>query len=345
MIEGLIARGATCRTEMWAPEDIIVLDRQRNATPEGIAKVRKSMAALGNQMQLQPLILSDRIPPALLIDGAHRLEAAKLEGWSHVRVEIWSGLTEADEKLLEAESNYARNELSIVEIEKSWTEVLEPFYRARAKERQAVGHANLRQGTEAAPVMRIPHNRETPKASGSLRTLASEITGVNLDTSNKVTDIRHMAESTTAPPELVTIAQRGLEKLQTRGASVNAVHKEILKRQERAAAVHNPGEAEARRREKLLDQLVNETTLLAERLGDDLAEDLRAAAGVNEMGREQLRSARVALTHSLSRLVVIECLLADDPVPMLRTAGSEVTKMLRDITAKGLELEVEDGNH
>lgn len=344
MIEGLIARGATCRTEMWPPEDIVVLDRQRNATPEGIAKVRKSMAGLGNQMQLQPLILSDRIPPALLIDGAHRLEAAKLEGWSHVRVEIWSGLTEADEKLLEVESNYARNELSIVEIEQAWTGVLEPYYKAQARKNQSEGGRVGGSAAEGDKVMRNPHNLPAVQPM-SMRSAAAGITGVSLDTINKVTDIRQMAESTTAPPELVSIAKRGLEKLQTRGTSVNAVHKEILKRQERAAAVHNPGEAEARRREKLLDQLVNETTMLAERLGDDLAEDLRAAAGVNEMGREQLRSARVALTHSLSRLVVIECLLADEPVPMLRTAGSEVTKMLRDITAKGLELEVDDGNH
>lgn len=334
MTEGLINGDASNRWAMVPVGDIVVYERQRAVDPKHVKNVQESFDELGSQMQLQPIVLADKGDHLKLLDGAHRLEAAKQAGWTHIRAEIWTGLHEKDEPLLEAESNRVRKALTAVEVEEVWTKILEPAYRARGRRNQI---GALRQGTED-PVTRNPGNGESPTRL-SLDDLARDVTGFSRDTIAKVADIRQIAESPTASEEVATAARRGLEKIQN-GSGVNAVHKAVMKVGFRSTA--SVAEAEARRREKELDQVVHNTTMLAERLGEALFEDLRAAAGVTEMGREQLRAARVALSHSVSHLVVIECLISADPVKALRVAGSEVTKMLRDITAKGLDLDLGD---
>lgn len=338
MTEGLINGNASNRWAMVPVGDIVVYERQRAVDPKHVKNVQESFDELGSQMQLQPIVLADKGDHLKLLDGAHRLEAAKQAGWTHIRAEIWSGLDEDDEPLLEAESNRIRKPLTAVEVEEVWTKILEPAYRARGKRNQgAAGSANL-PGQADSLVTRNPGNL-APAKRVSLDDMARDVTGFSRDTIAKVADIRQIAESPTASEEMATAARRGLEKIQN-GSGVNAVHKAVMKLEFKSTA--SVAEAEARRREKELDQVVHNTTMLAERLGEALFEDLRAAAGVSEMGREQLRAARVALSHSVSHLVVIECLISEDPVKALRVAGSEVTKMLRDITAKGLDLDLGD---
>lgn len=343
MTEGLISGTASNRWAMVPVGDIIVYERQREVDDKHVAAVAESFKQLGSQMQLTPIVLSDKGDHLKLIDGAHRLEAAKRSGWTHIRAEIWTGLLDEDEPLLEAESNRIRKPLSAVEIEEVWSKVLEPAFRARSKQNQIDGG---RAGGLARKVTGNPGNLPSGEASVrqhiNLDEAARSITGLSRDTLAKVADVRSFAESTTSPPEVVQAAKRGLEKIK-QGAGVNAVHKAVMNLEFKSTA--SASETEARRREKRLDQTVSETTLLAEHLGKDLGADLRIAAKTDQMSREQLRAIRVALAHALSEIVVIECELAEDSSEALRTIGSEVTRLMSDRSIKALDLEVDDGNH
>ncbi len=340
MTVGLISGDAENRWAMVPVADIVVYERQREVDHKHVAVVAESFEQLGSQMQLTPIVLSDKGDHLKLIDGAHRLEAAKRSGWTHIRAEIWTGLQDQDEPLLEAESNRIRKPLSAVEIEEVWSKVLEPAYRARGKRNQGVaGSANLPAQPNAL-VTGNPGNL-APAKRVSLDDMARDVTGFSRDTLSKVADIRHIAESPASSEEVARAAKKGLEKIH-KGSGVNAVHKAVMKLEFKSTA--SDSEAEARRREQLLDKTVSETTLLAEHLGEDLGVDLRIAAQVDQMAREQLRAVRVALAHALSAVVVIECELAEDSAEALRIIGSEVTKLMSDRSIKGLNLERDDAD-
>lgn len=336
MNEGLIH--GDVRQE-WKPvpvADVIVRERQRKLNSDHVKAVRESFDSLGGQLQLQPIVVDADL---VLIDGRHRLEAARQAGWEHISALILHEVTSEDRALLEAEANRVRLQLTPLEIEEAWTKIYEPAFKARAKTKQT---QSLKQGDEY-PVIRNSYNGDTEEPF-SLPKSAKQVTGISLDTINKITDIRQVAQSETAPEELREAAEKGLQKLQRPGASVDAVHKSLLQLQERASrSQQDPAETQRLQLEKRLDKTLSETTLLQERLGGELGQDLKSAACANQVAGEQLRAIRVALTHGLARVVAIECRLGGEPSQNLARLGGEVTRMLSEETIRDLELEVDNG--
>lgn len=323
-----------------AVDEVIVRERQRRVKAEHVQNVRASFASLGGQLQLQPIVLDKNL---VLIDGAHRLSAAKESGWTHISALILDGVDEEDRALLEAEANRVRLQLTPLELEEAWSTIYEPAFKARAKQNQAKGLDNLRQGKDL-PVTGTSGNREA--APASMPRAAKEATGLSIETLNKITDIRAVASSSTASEELRTAAEKGLSKLQRPGASVETVHKALIKLQERTSRLRqDPVEVHRKALEKRLDQTLTETTLLQERLGGDLGAELLAAARLEHIAAEQLRAVRIALTTALSRVVAIECGLSGDPAANLNRIGGEVTRMLSEETIKSMELEPDHGQH
>lgn len=352
MNTGLISSDIRVESTVVPVEDVIVRVRQRPVDEAHVAAIQKSFTELGGQLQLQPIVLDGG---NVLIDGAHRLAAAKLAGWTHIRAVVFHGATDEDRGLLELEANLVRKNLSVVEIEEAWRKFYEPVWAARAKENRARGVENLRQGPDV-PVIGNSNNREIPalvtgdssnRETGehvSLSAAAKAVTGKSLDTLNKVTDIRQLAESSTAPADLREAAQRGLAKLEQPGTSVEQVHKKLLRMQEiNRRAGEDPTEAHLRDLEKRLDQTLTETSLLAERLGGVLGSSLLEAAGVSQMSAETLRGIRVSLTHALAAIVVVECRTNPDPAGRLNQIGGEATRMLSERCMAGLQQAQSEG--
>lgn len=329
MNDGIIQSKISQDWKLVRVEDVIVKERLRDYDEDHINRIRRSFQELGGQLQLQPIVLDDRM---ILIDGAHRLEAANREGWEFISALVWTGVTEEDRPLLEAEANIVRKDFSPVELERIWKEHYEPATRAKAHANRAATQVN---GVEI-PVIGNTNNRETVAVSK----VARETVGRDIDWLNKVTDVRALAESTTAPEELKAAATRGVEKLSKPGAKVAPVHKELLKLQEAFGKRNQaPTERRAEALEKTLDRQVTESTLLAEKYSGDLGSELVEAAGVVPAGGESVRAIRVALTHALAGAITVECRTSENLSAALGSIGGEVVDLLNQLTVKQLGLE------
>lgn len=329
--------------------DVIVRERQRKVRPDHVNAIRKSFESLGGQLMLQPIVVDEAL---VLADGAHRLQAAKDEGWTHIPALVFHGATNADRELIEFEANRVRLQLTPLELEEAWTTLLGPAYKAKAREtRSATGKAqsgNLAQNQSKSALEGEPHrfigSSNKPVDAVSLPRAAKEATGISIETLNRITDIRTVAQSETSSPELRQAAQRGLEKLAKPGASVGAIHNELIKRQERER-LHSlsPSEAQERLLEKKLDQTLTETTLQAEKFCGVLSTDLEAAARVDQIAAESLRAVRVAMTASLASVLAIECKLDPDPMTAVQRLGAETMRMMSEKAIGHLGMEVDRG--
>lgn len=335
MSAGLLPKNARNRWCMVPVEDVCVYDRQRAVEQSHVDKVAESFAELGGQMLLQPIVVSERDGKVILIDGAHRLAAAKQEGWTHIAAIVWTGLDAASEALLENQTNLLRKQLSPVDLEKAWTEVLAPAFREQARANQAdAGALNLPGRTPALVTVNDGNWGNRPRVSLSVR--AKEATGLSLQTLKKVTEIRRIAESEDVIGELSDTARDGLARIHAGTASVNAVHRELRALSE--VCEKTEAEREDLRVEDTLDSLVNEITMLPERLRGSLGADVRKALTVHEYAPKQVSGIRIALTHALGELTRIECEQARDRRGALREVAGSTMKTLNEITTKGLKL-------
>ena len=223
-----------------------------------VAELLRSFEMLGGQLQLQPIIVDEQL---VLVDGRHRLEAAKRAGWNRIAALVFCGATVEMRPLLEAEANRVRRTLNVLELESIWRAHYEPGLRAAAKERQlaglrmrnardsesgpasrsaecpVIGNSNNQGSGEGA---RIATNDSSTAGSGATRTesvgrAAKRITGHSLDTLNKVARIRELATSEAGSPELREAAKQGLQRLATPGASVEMVYRALRERAAEAA--------------------------------------------------------------------------------------------------------------
>lgn len=332
----------------WEPvsiERIEIRDRAREISPEHVAALKSSFALLGGQLQLQPIVLDCDL---VLIDGAHRLEAAKQSGWSHIAAMIVTGTAHVDRALLEAEANRVRRSLSVLELEEVWRTHYEPELRAAAKRRQLAGLRRRPQPDSTnkvlKPVTGISNNDEPERLEHgqvveSLARSAKRITGFSLDTLNKVTQIRLLSTAPGVQAELQRAAQSGLAKLSVPGMSVESVYRALCNLQQRSQSVEaNVDAAQILANEAALERMLAETSLLAERLSGSLAEQIYDAACRSRANQEMLRATRVSLAHSLAAVVAFECNLDRAPVQALRRIGTEVSQLLSSISRSRLNL-------
>lgn len=335
MKNALISGEITVRSAELDPHSIIVRDRQRKVAVEHVERLQASFAETGRQ--IVPIAVSEREDGSfVLIDGAHRLEAAKRDGRTTIRAEIYTGLAEDHENVLEFVTNHARRELSPAEILLAWETFDLPLYESKARENRA---ATLKRGQEF-PVIPAGNNGDE-SVSVSLGSAAVEKTGHKPEWLDKVRTIRDLASSEEAPAPVREAAQRGYAKLQGSTAKVEPVYKQVQKIHEAVLQEQeDPEERKLRAAEKRLDEVVRDTTLFQDRMEGDIREVLQLAASQNPMSREMLRSARVALVHALTALVVVECEVDGGRGDALKRVGSEVTTLLHAQAVRQLGLEV-----
>lgn len=307
-----------------------------------VLRLQESYARLGGQLLLQPILLDGDL---LLIDGAHRLEAARRSGWYRVAALIFEGATKSQWSLIEIEANRVRKQPTPLELESVWRSHYEPEFRARAKTRRL---AALRKDMNAQPntaaIMGMPgsvlgntNNRARAEQPLSIAKAAKLTTGLSIDTLNKISEMRGVAESATDTMELRELAAEALRKVDRPGASVDAAHRQLMQAAARTMQVAKGiSDGQGPLPEAKLDRVLEDSSLLAERLTGSLGEALETAARSNAAAREQLRGVRISLARSLATVVAIECRLENDPIAALRNIGSEVSRLLSHTSAQQL---------
>lgn len=345
MKNALLPENVTIRPAELDVDAIIVRERQREVSDDHVELLQASITQTGKQ--IVPIAVSERPSGVLvLIDGAHRLEAAKRDGRLTIRAEVYSGLEEDHENVLEFVTNRARRDLSPAEILAAWETFELPLYELRAREKQAVaGRETLeaRGQIDRSPLI-ADSNKRGPVTAISIAQASVEKTGHDPRWFQKARIIRDLASNEEAPTSVRTAAQRGWKKLQSPTAKVEPVYKQVQKIHEAVLQEQeDPEERKLRAAEKRLDEIVRDTTLFQERMEGDILEVLQLAASHNPMNREMLRSASVALVHALTALVVVECEVDGARGEALKRVGSEVTTLLHAQAVRQLGLEVRHG--
>ncbi len=95
---------------------IEVQSRLRRTDSDVVEAYRDSMSEKG---QFQPILLERKSPQDgpgyILVDGAHRLEAAKLLGWTAISAEVRAPSSASERRLIEIDANLVRKDLSVLE--------------------------------------------------------------------------------------------------------------------------------------------------------------------------------------------------------------------------------------
>ncbi|SDQ32528.1 ParB N-terminal domain-containing protein [Leucobacter chromiiresistens] len=335
MSTAILPDNVTIRPAELDIASIIVRERQRGVDAAHVTLLRNSIRDTGKQ--IVPIAVSERADGKLvLIDGAHRLEAAKQDGRTTIRAEVYTNLAEDQESVLEFVTNRARKDLSPAEILEAWETFDLPLYQLQAKERQLSG---LRQG-QAIPVIPAGNNGEV-QPSVSVREVAIEKTGHEPEYLAKVAAVRNLAQAEDVPDEVREVAQRGYEKLKTSMAKVDPIFKAVQKTHDAVLRQsEDPEMVKKRAAEQRLDEVVRSTTLLQEKLESSDFRDVLVLAGrMGEWHRESLRAVRVALVNALSSVVVVECTVDGEVSQSLQRIGVEVTHLFSSQTLRQLGLE------
>ncbi len=334
---------AHASSSVWQPVPVarvMVGDRAREVHPDHVAALRRSFGRLGGHLQLQPIVLDERW---VLIDGIHRLEAAKQSGWTHIGALVVEGVRPGELPLLALEANRVRRNLSVLELEEAWRIHYAPGLREAASARRL---SALRRGrrTSASPrgSIDVPRtgppilgvsNNEDGSASESIGRAAKRITGHSLDTLNKVAQIRELSQSSTVPEEQRKAAELGLRRLATPGVSVEPVYRALRNLQRRTT--DREGSALSEREsadQSSVERVLFDTSLLADQLRGPLSDRLVSAARANEANLEMLRATRVSLARSLALVVAAECRVESDPLRALARIGREVSRLLSRVS-------------
>ena len=199
---------------------ILVRKRQRQIDHDHVRILRNSISEMGKQ--IVPVALSEQANGNLvLIDGAHRLEAAKQDGRSTVRAEIYTNLTDDLEGLLELVTNRERKDLTPTEILEAWESFDLPLYESKVKAKNqevAVETLTNRGVFGEVPITRIPGNRES-EAPLSIRQMTKESTGYDYDVLVKM---RYSHARTLVPDSKVSKARNAFRNTSCVRSSASA---------------------------------------------------------------------------------------------------------------------------
>ena len=309
--------------------------------PDHVASLCASFQLLGGELLIQPIVVDETLQ---LIDGAHRLAAAKQLGWRFISAVVFAHVSKRDRALMLAEANRVRKRLSVIDLEQEWRKLYAPELEYQAKQRQLAGlrkrfpHLAQRihetSPSSAAPVIGNSNNRgraywEGPRARAeSLAKAAKRITGYSIDTLNKVASIRGIAGSATAPAELRAAAIQGLQDIAVSRASVDAVFRQLRSGVQTAAqSVTEPTRAATDPGEVFLERLLIETSSIAERLGGPSSDALNGVRATDPVGIQLLEGVRSSLALALAHVAAAESLRDDQPAVALRRILTEAGKL------------------
>ena len=295
--------------------DVRVPDRQRPLDESHVEGLAESFGRLGGRLLLQPILLTHELE---LIAGRHRLEAARRSGWEHIPSMVAKpGLSREALAFMEFEEDRLQLQRTPLELFEGWSRFVEPVIRAEARSNMARGG----KGGLSTPVTEgaqlsctFPAGEATADTSAvsssqvSMRDAAREYTGLSDATLAKIGEVKELAESESTPELVRKAAIRSMKDLSVPGAKVEPAHRRVVQAKTQLQLVQDdPRELERARLRDVLDRVLKDSSLLAERMDDDLGSDLRRAiADGDELAAEDMRSVRAALVRCAATAAAVE---------------------------------------
>ena len=316
--------------------DIKVGVRYRKLDEKHVEDLIDSYERMGGQLQIQPIVVDQ---DKMLVDGAHRLEAAKRSGWTQIRAVILTGVADRDREILEIEANAVRRQFSPAELEHAWTKYYEPTVKRLTQAKQE--HRNL---TEEVDDVGLQQNAVTGRGEAiSVNQMIPQITGKSEQYIQQVREIRETAENVNMPVPLREAAKKGIQKLSAPGTPVAPVYNSLV-------ALKNRLEQQQKSQQELREEhlfarmnaLVQTTTGLASKLNDSLLDDIQAAAKDRSVNFDDLRASRNALTVALAKLMAVEASVAENKGPALYQLSQEIAHKVTEVATKTMEERLED---
>lgn len=202
--QGFISQSATAKTVTIDPATIIIPPRQRQIDAKHVQAIIESINQLGKQTLIEPIVINGDTNE--IIDGAHRLTAVQQLGWPQVDAVAWYGLNGGESRLIEAEANLYRLDLSPAQKLEAWEQVYKPMFDtlvAAAKADETL----------------------TPPTVGAFMKQQIGLTEKSLD---QVIQIRNLAQSTELGPEAHKLVSEAYEQLQKPNGNITAAYRDAV---------------------------------------------------------------------------------------------------------------------
>lgn len=323
--------------------DVIVRERQRQVNLNHVQTIRESFRDLKGHVQLQPIVVTDEM---ILIDGAHRLAAAKAEGWQYIGALVFSDVDEAQRQRLEAEANLVRLQLSPVELEETWRTIYEPALReaSRRKRSETAKQVNAARwggdklehssddtetrdgfGNVVSSNLLETTEEASTGSKNRMESQAKKLTGASLNTLKKVKEIREVAADESLPESTRNVAKASLEALQRVGASVDREYRRVV-----AARDKRTDKQVSFNEYEKFDRLAKGVVALQKRI--EKPEDINDLVELTRRSKElpeQLRIAQNSTFRVLSGLLVVDALASERPVEVLRERMAAYVKQMQ----------------
>ena len=216
--------------------DIKINPGRRNAEPKAIEELSKSIAAVG---LMNPITVTQ---DNTLIAGLHRLEAAKLLGWTEIECNS-VGMSSLQAELAEIDENIVRTNLSRQELgeqflrRKEIYEMLHPETRQGMRNGQTVKNANL------TSLETKSFAQDTAEKTGMSKRTVSRLLQI---ANNMTQDAKRIVKDSDIPQDTALKISRLPHDQQAEAASllaagkVQSVEQYKQERRERIMAAHPP---------------------------------------------------------------------------------------------------------
>jgi hypothetical protein len=253
------------------PDDIIVSDALRDVDESAVKRIIESFHVNGGRM-IQPIVVDTN---QVLIDGGHRLEAVKREGWQAVAVVVdHTVTTKADRDLQGLIANNVRHAMNPLDAARVYKQTIEPLIQGDRKRADIMAHAP--RSVAAADLPSASSIGIAIAEDGTTRSSVPLVTGFSESKINEAFQLQEWAADETAAPEVRKNAATAIAKVRK---TPGALHSAFL----RVDALHHLTSLPPEQRPKMPTAEERAEKTLDAKLTQALLRVVKAVAGVDEL--------------------------------------------------------------
>jgi hypothetical protein len=258
------------------PNDIIVSDALRDVDEGAVKRIIESFHVNGGRM-VQPIVVDTN---RVLVDGGHRLEAAKRESWQAVPVVVdHSVATQVDRELQGLIANNVRHAMNPLDAARVYKKAIEPLLKANRTQARRDGYQLRNQEGPSAESAEGPSPVSIGISianDGRSRSSVPLVTGFSESKINEAFQLQEWAADESAAPELRKTAATAIEKVRK---TPGALHKIFLK----VDALHHLTSLPPEQRPKMPTAEERDKKTRDAKLTQALLRVVKAVGGVEEL--------------------------------------------------------------
>jgi hypothetical protein len=205
------------------PDDIIVSDALRDVDEGAVKRIIESFHVNGGRM-IQPIVVDIN---QVLVDGGHRLEAVKREGWQAIAVVVDHTVTsKADRELQGLIANNVRHAMNPLDAARVYKQTIEPILKANRGQARHDGYQLRDSGVPSAAAAegRSDARLAVPIAEdGRSRSSVPLVTGFSESKINEAFQLQEWAADESVAPEVRKTATTAIEKVRKTPGALHSV--------------------------------------------------------------------------------------------------------------------------